>query len=874
MSATHSVASVPAGLLEREDLLGALQRALTDAVAGSGRMVLVAGDAGVGKTALARALVDAAGTPERVLWGACDPLSTPRPLGPFADLAVASGGNLRAVISRPCGPHEVFGALRDDLLAGPAVVVIEDVHWADQATLDVLRLLGRRIMTMPALVVVTYREETTAGVDGLRLALGDLAGAAGVSRLTIGPLSREAVGTAAAESGVDASELYERTAGNPFYVTEVLEAGGASVPATVRDAVLARVAHLGSGGGLAFEVIASAPPVAESWLLEAVAGDCAETVEAGLAAGMLVAVGGAIGFRHEIAREAVERWIAPQRRQELHRKILAALVTAPDQDPARLAHHAESAGDDDAVVQFAHAAAERAAAVGAHREAAAQYARALRSAGSLPPAKRAALHELRAEALYAADDQVGSIADLYEAIALHRGLGDVGAEADATRRLVPRLTCRGLMDDARDAATTAVALLAGRPELRENAGALAALALLHVYEDDLDAAITVGRRAVASATSFGDTEASVDAAITVGVAEGLRDGFDGGAPTLEDALATARARAIAAQVPRALNDLAYVAVEHRAHAQAERWMDEALAYMEGHDLDLWRLSTLSLRIWSELNQGRWAEAADTADLLIADPIDSPGARAEALLALSLVRARRGDPGATGALAEAAAIPNAEATWEVRLASIQAEMDWLAGRAERIGPASDAVYDAATRRRSPWPHAELALWRHRAGLDVSPTPPLPAPVALEVAGRHRESAAVWDLLGCPYEAAVALSLAEDADAIADAHERLLGMGARPAAAAAARRLRERGIRGIPRGPRRSTRQNPANLTRRELDVLALVADGLTNPEIAQRLFVSSRTVDHHVSAILRKLDVPTRARAVAAAAAAADAAPDS
>ena len=189
MSATHSVASVPAGLLEREDLLGSLQRALADAVAGSGRMVLVAGDAGVGKTALARALVDAAGTPERVLWGACDPLSTPRPLGPFADLAVASGGELRAVISRPCGPHEVFGALRDDLLTGPAVVVIEDVHWADQATLDVLRLLGRRIMTMPALAVVTYREEATAGVDGLRLALGDLAGAAGVSRLTLGPLS-------------------------------------------------------------------------------------------------------------------------------------------------------------------------------------------------------------------------------------------------------------------------------------------------------------------------------------------------------------------------------------------------------------------------------------------------------------------------------------------------------------------------------------------------------------------------------------------------------------------------------------------------------------------------------------------------------------
>jgi DNA-binding CsgD family transcriptional regulator len=873
MSVTHSIASRPAGLLEREELVASLQRALAEAVAGTGRMVLVAGDAGVGKTALARALVDAPGTPERVLWGACDPLSTPRPLGPFADLAVASGGTLRAVISRPCGPHEVFSALRDDLLAGPAVVVIEDVHWADQATLDVLRLLGRRIVSLPVLAVVTYREEASAGVDSLRLALGDLAGAAGVSRLTLGPLSRAAVRTLAADSGVDPGELYRRTAGNPFYVTEVLHAGGASVPPTVRDAVLARVAHLGTGGGLAFEVIASAPPAAESWLLEAVSGDCAETVEAGLAAGMLVSVGDAIGFRHEIAREAVERWITPARRRDLHGKILAALVAADNQDPARLAHHAENAGDDDAAVLFAQTAAERAAAVGAHRQAAAQYGRALRFAGNLPAASRASLHELRAEALYAADDQVASIADLYEAIALHRQTGAVGAEAEATRRLVPRLTCRGLLDEAREAAAAAVELLAATPECRENAGALAALAHLHVYEDDLDAAITVARRAVAIATAFGDVEAAVDAAITGGVAEGLRDG-PGHTQTLETALATARAQAIAAQVPRALNDLALVAVEHRAHSLAERWIDEALDYMEGHDLDLWRLSTLSLRMWSEVHQGRWAEAADVADLLIADPVDSPGPRAEALLALSLVRARRGDPGATGALAEAAAIANAEATWSVRLASIGAETDWLAGRADRIGPATDAAYAAAAQQSSPWPHAELAVWRHRAGLDVSATLPLPEPVALEVEGRHRDATAAWDLLGCPYEAAVALSLADDPDAIAEAHERLLGMGARPAAAAAARRLRERGVRGIPRGPRRSTRQNPANLTRRELDVLALVADGLTNPEIAQRLFVSSRTVDHHVSAILRKLDVPTRARAVAATAATKIAPPES
>jgi DNA-binding CsgD family transcriptional regulator len=863
MTVTDSVASEPMGLLERGELLGSLQRALADARAGTGRMVLMAGDAGVGKTALARALVDGAGTPDRVLWGACDPLSTPRPLGPFSDLAVASSGSLSAVISRPCSPHEVFVALREDLLAAPSVVIIEDAHWADQATLDVLRLLGRRVVSMPVLALVTYREEAGAGPGTLRVALGDLAGAAGVSRLTVGPLSRAAVRALAAGSGIDPGELYRRTAGNPFYVTEVLQAGDASVPPTVRDAVLARLAHLGAGSRFVFEVVASAPPAAEAWLLEAVCGDCAEAVATGLAAGMLVDVGGAIGFRHEIAREAVERWIAPPSRRELHRKILAALVAAADQDPARLAHHAELAGDDDTVVRFARAAAEQAAAVGAYREAADQYGRALRFAGDLPPASQASMHELRAAAHYAADEQVESIADLYEAIALHRRAGDVGREADATRQLVPRLTCRGLMVEAREAAATAVELLAAAPERRETGRALAGLAHLHLYDDDLDAAIEVAGRASAIAAAFGDAETAADAAISAGMAEFLRDGPSHSGP-LEAALAMARTDAVAAAVPRALNNLSWGAVENRAHSMAERWIGEGLTYTEGHDLDLWRLSILSASLWSELRQGRWAEATDTAELLLADLRDSPGPRAEAFLVLSRVRARRGDPGAASALEDAAAIANAEATWPVHLANAEAEIEWLAGRADRIGPATDAAYRAAARQSSPWPRAELALWRHRAGLGVGLPWPLPEPIALELDGRLREAAAAWDRLGCPYEAAVALSLADDAGAIADAHERLLGMGARPAAAAAARRLRERGVRGIPRGPRRSTREHPANLTRRELDVLALVADGLTNAEIAQRLFVSSRTVDHHVSAILRKLDVPTRARAIAAA----------
>ena len=852
-------------LLERDKTLEELRDAWREAASGRGRLIFMAGDAGVGKTALARAFAAAAEPPGRVLWGVCDPLSTPTPLGPFADLAAASAGALRSVISRPCSPHEVFAALRDELLATPAIMVIEDVHWADQATLDVLRLVGRRISSLPVLAVVTYREESTSDVEGLRFALGDLAGAVGVSRMMLDPLSRAAVRKLAAGRPVDPDELYRRTAGNPFFVKEVLQAGDTSVPPSVRDAVLARIARLGLTNRLAFDVVASAPPAAEPWLLEAVCDGWGEPVAAGLAAGILVTADGATAFRHEIAREAVESWITPPRRRELHSRILAALIAASDPEPARLAHHAEIAGDAAAAVRYAEAAAERAAAVGAYREAAAQYGRALRFADTIEESHRAFLHELRAEAFYAADEQVESIADLNAAIALHRKAGDIGKQADATARLVPRLACRGLMDDAREAAAGAVELLAAAPSRRENGGALAALAHLHLSQGDLDTAIECGRQAGAIAAAFDDAEVVVEAAITTGAAEFLRDG-PRSSETLEGALDMARGHAVAVQVARALNNLACAAVEHRAHAMAGRWIAEGLAYTEGHDLDLWRLSILSSRVWSELNEGRWADAAETAGLLMGDPRDSPGPRAEAFMVLALVRARRGDPGADSALAECATESEADAVGMVRRACVEAEIHWLAGRADRIGPSTEVTFQAAARQSSPWPHAELVLWRSRAGLGIISTRALPDPVALEIAGRHEEAAAAWDRLACPYEAAVALSLADDADAVSEAHERLLGIGARPAAAAAARRLRERGVRGIPRGPSRSTRENPANLTRRELDVLGLVAGGLSNAEIAQRLFLSPRTVDHHVSAILRKLGVPNRAGAISTAAA--------
>jgi tetratricopeptide (TPR) repeat protein len=687
-------------LLEREDVLDALGGALSDAVGGSGRLVLVAGESGVGKTAAVRAFIDASCRRRPVHFGACDPLSTPAPLAPFLDLAAGTLPGLAAALARPGTAYDVFAALRSELGDGPAVLVLEDVHWADEASLDVLRVLGRRVAATPLLVVATYRDEPAGRLDPLRVALGDLAGANGVIRISIDPLSAEAVRTLAEGRGVDSEELVRRTGGNPFYVIEVLEAGDDSIPATVRDAVLARVARLEPDARDVLDVIACSPQASEQWVLDAVGAGHVASAWAGVAAGVLVEAGAGFAFRHEIAREAVADALPADRRAELNRGMLAALAAARVPiDPARLAHHADEAGDAEAAVRHARAAAERAAAVGAHREAAAQYSRALRFSGDdAPSANRADLLERRASALYAADDQLGSIADLHEAIALHREIGDLVQEARATALLVPRLTCCGHADEARIAAERAVGMV-GSSDVPEAVGALAALAHVDLVQDRLADAMEHGRRALAADDRIGSPDARIESAIVVGTAAFLRDG-PAASGTLEQVLETARRPEHEVHLAHVLNNLAIGSMYWRDHEAAERFIDEGLAYTAGHDLDLWRLSILGLHVRSLLNQGRWTEALDTATAILADVRASPGPRAEALAVLAVVRARRGDPAPPGALAEASA-HGGDPAWVVQVACAEAEIAWLDGRSGDIGALTEHACTLATHGESPW-----------------------------------------------------------------------------------------------------------------------------------------------------------------------------
>ncbi|HET8607522.1 MAG TPA: AAA family ATPase [Gaiellaceae bacterium] len=867
VSIVPTASNAAGDLLERADAFAALEEALAAARHGEGRLVFVSGDAGIGKSALVRAFC-ASCAGERILIGACDGLRTPRPLGPLVDIAAAVGGPLEQAVAAGDTALSAFDALVDELRSQPdTVVVLEDVHWADEATLDILGLLGRRVEQLGALVVATYRSDELTRTHPLRIVLGDLATVEGIVRLHLEPLSAEAVAELAAPHGVDAADLHAKTAGNPFFVTEALASGSAEVPATIRDAVLARAARLCGPARELLDAVAIVPQQTALWLLEAIAGATLGALDECLASGMLQAEDHAVGFRHELARLAIEESIDPHRRAGLHRAALQALRGPPDGRPdlARLAHHADAAHDAAAVLELAPAAGDRAAAVGAHREAAAQYARALRHADRLSPAERAELLEHHSYECYLTDQQAEAIAALEAALECYRAVGDVRSEGVGLCSLASRRWCASDIAGSEAAVAEAVAVLERLGPSPELARAYAAASSLAMNLEQAEPAFAWGERALALIDETEMAETFVYQLNNMGTMALLLGRPEGWA-LLERSIALAAEAGLEDHVGRGYIHLGWAASRTRNYALLDK-LAGGIDYCTEHGLELWRLYLIAFRARGELDRGRWGEAAESASFILRQPAQAPLLQILALTVLGIVRLRRGDPDASSPLDEALELATDKGNLQhlARVAAARTESAWLAGRPDLAREASTQTLELALEQESAWVAGELAFWRRRAGID-EPCPAIAAePYALHLRGDFAGAAARWHALGCPYEAALALGDAGDAGSLRRALAELRALGAGPAAAPVARRLRERGERGLARGPRSSTRGNPAGLTAREVEVLALVAEGLTNGEIAERLFLSTRTVEHHVAAILRKLAAKTRAQASSEAA---------
>jgi DNA-binding CsgD family transcriptional regulator/tetratricopeptide (TPR) repeat protein len=844
-------------LLERDEERSVLREAL-DASRATGRIVVVAGEAGIGKSALVGAACGELGT-RRVLWGACDPLLTPRTLGPLRDVARETGGALADALGDHASREAILAAVLDELAGGRGtVLVMEDVHWADDATLDLVALLGRRLARSRGCLVLTCRSDALG--PEVRRVLGSLPREV-VARIEPAPLSPDAVEALARQAGRPAGDLYRVSGGNPFFVTEVLGAPAGTVPATVRDAMAARIQALGPEARAVAELAAVVPGPTELWLVADALAPGAGAVDACIAAGILVARDDAVLFRHDLARRAVAAEIGPARRRELDRTVLHALETRGTADPARLAHHARRSGDAEAIRRHAPAAARLASAAGGHRQAFEQWEAALAADGG-------------AEALAGVSVEAYLCGHTDRALEARRALLRIHEAGDEPERigedlgwLSRILWWAGEGAEAAAMADKAIAVLETQPASRELAMALSRRSQLAMLDERHVEAIELGERAIELAGRLGDDATVAHALTNVGTAVLGRVDHERGRAMLEDAHARAVEAGEDDHATRALVNLATsTLMRRRDDARVGADIERALAFARERDLDGYVQYLLGARAHLRLRRGAWAAAQADAEASIAMGHHRGVSLCPALIVLGRLGARRGEPDAADTLGDAwdRAVSTGELQRLAPAAVGLAEHAWLDGDLDATAAAIHRAWSVAVVRDDEWARGELAWWLWRADALHEPPGDVAHPYRRAIAGDWAGASDAWSAIGFPYEAAEALSDADDEDARVRALAAFDELGAVRSASALRLRLRAAGVRRIPRGPRPASRAGPGGLTPRQSEVLALLAAGATNAQIARSLVITPKTVDHHVSAVLAKLGVATRQEAGAAA----------
>lgn len=839
-------------LLERDGPLAALIEVCEKAARGEGSVVLVSGEPGIGKTALLSRFVAGLGDKARVLWGMCDDLSTPRPFGPLRDLGVATSTDLRAALSAEAPPSRIHSLLIEELEAPPrpTVLVIEDIHWTDQATLDAITVIGRRIVGLPAVLILSFRKGEVDPDHGLWPVLGMLRSGTSLY-LQLAPLSRAAV---AALAGDHADEVYAATGGNPFYVTEMLESLPEGLPPSVASAVLGRAARLPEPSRRLVELVSMVPSRAPTRILDLVMPGWLEAAEEPERRQLLDMDVDQVRFRHELARTAVRSTVPAARRRQLHQELVQAMLQV-GADPADIAHHAEEAGDAATAAEYALTAARRAAAVESNREACAQFRRAAERSDHFSLRDQAGLFEEFAMASYL----VGRLDDAFDAIqraiAINEDLDQRDAVGRATRILSRLHWYAGDGESALREGRAAVEILEPLGASVELARAYSGLSQLAMLAARAKETLEWGQRAAGLAEKLGDDAVRAHALVNIGSIQMQADPNDVG--TLLEAHRLADASGERHEAVRALLNLAYTAVMWIQPEIGWRYVRDTISYAAEHQVDTLLIYAEVISAWLYLREGAW-EASERISLMAAET----GPSVVQLLAktvLAELAVRRGDADARARLDEIG--DQADRTGELQRIGpvLQLETEWALTTGgemprERLRRATELVQPA-----DGWPETAVAAWAAVAGFAIAVEGRAAKPHAAMLEHDWAGAADAFGEVGWVYERAVMLSLLDVESALREGLDIARRLGAAPLEGRISRRMRKLGM-SLPRRPRMTTMANPAGLTPRQLEVLELLSQGLTNAEIAERLYVSPRTAEHHVEAIFTKLGVSTRREA--------------
>ena len=847
-------------LLERDGDLALLGDLLAGLDASGGKVVLLRGEAGIGKSSLVREFVDRIAGEAHVYVGFCDDLLTPQAFGPFWDIA-RQEPSLETALRDDDRPG-VLGIVLDLLSRSlrPNVMVIEDTHWADEATLDAVKFLGRRVARTNGLLLLTYRDGEVDYDHPLRGAIGDLPPTS-VTRMQLGGLSLASVAAIIEGSELDPEVVMAATNGNPFLVSETATTRGDVVPESIQDSVMARVNRLPPGvvEFLRFLAVIPEPVPAAEWRLLPGASD--DSVASASRVGLLDAGSGFVAFRHELIRRAVEATLSPNERVDHNRAVLAILP--PGTDPARIAHHAREAKDFDRLLEAAPAAARAAAAVDAHREAVSHFRQLAEHIDRLEVAVRGPFLDAWAESEFRLDNNNEAIELTEMAISHYQEVEDPSGESGALIQAAHYCEIVGERKRCEQFAEKAVSVLGSKPSGNDLARALEINAFVQIQASNVSATTEFVDRATA-ADGVDDVWLQIRLLNHRGVVADLIN-YPDGRGSLDDARRLAEGAGEWYEEARALANIAWTALENRDLPTAADYAKRAVASSAQHQLVTMEAYASAIHATVLALGGEFETAADAAGELDTNIDGSRGAmyKAVAIPVLAVVEARTGRSISDALLRVWDAFGKTDEFQRIGPAAMAvAELAWISGSSEVSVADLRYVMDMGLDRGLSWSAGSIAFWLWKLGeLEAVPAG-IAEPYRLVIEGNPLAAAEMWKKLGCPYERAIALSHG-DSTAQLQALSLFDTLGATAVAAKLRKTMRGQGI-AVPRGKGRATRGHRAGLTARQAEVLELLAEGLTNIEIADRLFLSLRTVQNHVAAILMKLDVTSRDAAVDAA----------